>query len=65
MVCRPLLFPLGAAPVVDEGLISGTFNSEHFQRTIGYSSYTKVEQANIKPNVSAVVQIGSVGGALM
>jgi hypothetical protein len=50
---------------VDEGLISGAFNSDHFQRIINYSSYTKVEQANIKANVSAMVQIGSVGGALM
>jgi hypothetical protein len=56
---------LGAARGVDEGLISGTFNSEHFQRSIKYSSYTRVEQANIKANASAMVQIGSVGGALM
>jgi hypothetical protein len=56
---------LGAARGVDEGLISGAFNSEHFQRSIHYSSYTKVEQANIKANVSAMVLIGSVGGALM
>jgi hypothetical protein len=56
---------LGAARGVDEGLISGAFNSEHFQRSIKYSSYTRVEQANIKANVSAMVQIGSVGGALM
>ncbi|KAJ9165821.1 Quinate permease [Coniochaeta hoffmannii] len=55
---------LGAARGVDEGLISGAFNSKDFQRTIHYSSYSKVEQANIKANVSAMVQIGSVGGAL-
>jgi hypothetical protein len=56
---------LGAARGVDEGLISGAFNSKHFQNSIHYSSYSKVEQANIKANVSAMVQIGSVGGALM
>ncbi|KAH8902169.1 putative MFS quinate transporter [Coniochaeta sp. PMI_546] len=56
---------LGAARGVDEGLISGAFNSKDFQSTIHYSSYTKVEQANIKANVSAMVQIGSVGGALI
>jgi hypothetical protein len=56
---------LGAARGVDEGLISGAFNSKEFQRSINYASYTKVEQANIKANVSAMVQIGSVGGALM
>lgn len=56
---------LGAARGVDEGLISGAFNSKHFQGTINYSSYTEVEQANIKANVSSMVQLGSVGGALM
>ncbi|KAK4243278.1 general substrate transporter [Corynascus novoguineensis] len=56
---------LGAARGVDEGLISGAFNSTHFQQSIKYSSYSKVEQANIKANVSAMVQIGSVGGALI
>lgn len=56
---------LGAARGIDEGLISGAFNSVDFKATINYDSYTKVEQANIKANVSAMVQIGSVGGALM
>lgn len=56
---------LGAARGVDEGLISGAFNSKNFQNSINYSSYSTVERANIKANVSAMVQIGSVGGALM
>ncbi|KAK0709223.1 general substrate transporter [Lasiosphaeria miniovina] len=56
---------LGAARGVDEGLISGAFNSKQFQSTINYSSYNKVDQANIKANVSAMVQVGSVGGALI
>ncbi|KAI1497764.1 general substrate transporter [Biscogniauxia marginata] len=55
---------LGAARGVDEGLISGAFGSTDFQNTINYESYSKVEQTNIKANVSAMVQIGSVGGAL-
>ncbi|KAI1371474.1 putative MFS quinate transporter [Hypoxylon crocopeplum] len=55
---------LGAARGVDEGLISGAFNSNDFQNTIHYSSYSSVERTNIKANVSAMVQIGSVGGAL-
>ncbi|KAJ5949767.1 Major facilitator superfamily domain general substrate transporter [Penicillium verhagenii] len=55
---------MGAARGVDEGLISGAFNSKDFQNYIDYSSYSKVEQTNIKANVSAMVQIGSVGGAL-
>jgi hypothetical protein len=56
---------MGAARGVDEGLISGAFSSKNFQQTIHYSTYSTVEQTNIKPNVSAMVQIGSVGGALM
>lgn len=56
---------LGAARGVDEGLISGAFGSKDFQRTINYSQYDKITQSNIKGNVSAMVQIGSVGGALI
>lgn len=56
---------LGAARGIDEGLISGTFNSLDFKETINYSSYSLVQQANIKANVSAMVQIGSVAGALL
>ncbi|KAF4462561.1 MFS quinate transporter [Fusarium albosuccineum] len=56
---------LGAARGIDEGLISGAFNSPDFKKTIDYESYSTVEQANIKANVSAMVQIGSVGGALI
>ncbi|CRK35851.1 hypothetical protein BN1708_019841, partial [Verticillium longisporum] len=56
---------LGAARGVDEGLISGAFKSKDFQRFIHYENYDHVEQTNIKANVSAMVQIGSVGGALM
>ncbi|KAH9990899.1 putative MFS quinate transporter [Xylariaceae sp. FL0662B] len=55
---------LGAARGVDEGLINGAFSSVDFQKTINYSSYSLIEQTNIKANVSAMVQIGSVGGAL-
>ncbi|KAH9889701.1 general substrate transporter [Xylariomycetidae sp. FL2044] len=55
---------LGAARGVDEGLISGAFNSRDFQATIDYDSYSDVEKTNIKGNVSAMVQIGSVAGAL-
>ncbi|KAH7175995.1 general substrate transporter [Dactylonectria macrodidyma] len=54
---------LGAARGIDEGLISGAFNSTDFKDTIHYDSYSTVEQANVKANVSAMVQIGSVGGA--
>lgn len=56
---------MGAARGIDEGLISGAFNSKDFQRSINYSSYSEVEQVNIKGNTSAMVQIGSVAGALL
>ena len=56
---------LGAARGIDEGLISGAFNSPDFKNQIHYDTYSENEQANIKANVSAMVQIGSVGGALM
>ncbi|KAI5462047.1 general substrate transporter [Mariannaea sp. PMI_226] len=56
---------LGAARGIDEGLISGAFKSHNFQEAIHYDSYSKVAQANIKANVSAMVQIGSVAGALI
>lgn len=56
---------LGAARGIDEGLISGAFNSEDFKASINYASYSVVAKANIKANVSAMVQIGSVAGALM
>lgn len=56
---------LGAARGIDEGLISGAFNSADFQDAIDYKSFSVTAQANIKANVSAMVQIGSVGGALM
>ncbi|KAL2826309.1 general substrate transporter [Aspergillus cavernicola] len=55
---------MGAARGVDEGLITGAFDSVDFQRTINFDSYDAVEQANIRGNVSAMVQLGSVGGAL-
>lgn len=55
---------LGAARGIDEGLISGSFNSKDFQKSIHYDQYDDVAQANIKANVSAMVQLGSVAGAL-
>jgi MFS family permease len=55
---------MGAARGVDEGLITGAFDSVDFQRTINFDSYDSVEQANIRGNVSAMVQLGSIAGAL-
>lgn len=56
---------LGASRGIDEGLISGAFKSPDFQKLINYKSYNEDEQTNIKGNVTAMVQIGSVGGALL
>lgn len=56
---------LGAARGIDEGLISGAFNSKNFKAGIHYETYNEKDQADLKANVAAMVQIGSVGGALM
>ena len=56
---------MGAARGIDEGLISGTFNTKDFQNLLHLKSYSEVEYANVKGNVSAMVQIGSVAGALL
>ena len=56
---------LGMARGIDDGLITGAFNSKGFQDMLHLNSYSKDEQANIKGNVTAMVLIGSVPGALM
>ncbi|ETN44193.1 uncharacterized protein HMPREF1541_10744 [Cyphellophora europaea CBS 101466] len=56
---------MGAARGIDEGLISGTFNTKAFQTLLGFDTLDEKEYADIKGNVSAMVQIGSVGGALL
>lgn len=56
---------MGAARGIDEGLISGTFNSKNFQALLGFDQLDEKALADVKGNVSAMVQIGSVGGALL
>ena len=56
---------MGAARGIDEGLISGTFNQANFQELLGFDKLDEVALANIKGNVSSMVQIGSVGGAAL
>ncbi|KAK5315271.1 hypothetical protein LTR93_009903 [Exophiala xenobiotica] len=56
---------MGAARGIDEGLISGTFNTKHFQSILHLDELDDVTYANVKGNVSAMVQIGSVAGALL
>lgn len=50
---------------IDEGLISGTLSTKNFQKLVGFNTMNAVEIANVKANISAMVQIGSVGGALL
>jgi MFS family permease len=50
---------------IDEGLISGTFNQKNFQHKLQLDKLTPVALANVKGNVSAMVQIGSVAGAAL
>jgi hypothetical protein len=56
---------MGAARGVDEGLISGTLDSAQFRRNlgIGEGQISDAAFANIKGNIAAMVQIGSVAGA--
>ncbi|KFZ24989.1 hypothetical protein V502_00515 [Pseudogymnoascus sp. VKM F-4520 (FW-2644)] len=57
---------MGAARGVDEGLISGTLSSDHFKYKLGIhypDQVSEAEYADIKANISAMVQIGSVAGA--
>lgn len=56
---------MGAARGIDEGLISGTFATKNFQQSLGLNKLDAVEYANVKGNVSAMVQIGSVAGAAL
>lgn len=52
-------------PGIDEGLISGTLSKTHFVHLLGLDKMEDVELANVKGNISAMVQIGSVGGAAL
>ncbi|KAF9885057.1 hypothetical protein FE257_000788 [Aspergillus nanangensis] len=56
---------LGAARGVDEGLITGVFNSHAFKRDVGIDDLDEVALASVKGNVSSMVQLGSIPGALL
>lgn len=56
---------MGAARGVDEGLISGTLAKKNFIHLLGLDKMDDIELANVKANISAMVQIGSVGGAAL
>ncbi|KAJ5354952.1 hypothetical protein N7541_005996 [Penicillium brevicompactum] len=55
---------MGAARGVDEGLITGVFNSHAFKQSIGIDDLEASELASIKGTISSMVQLGSVAGAL-
>ncbi|CAG9989211.1 unnamed protein product [Clonostachys byssicola] len=56
---------MGAARGIDEGLINGVFTSSAFQEYLGIENKDPSELANIKGNVVAMVNVGSIGGALL
>jgi hypothetical protein len=56
---------MGAARGIDEGLISGTLSKTHFIHLLGLDKMSETELANVEGNISAMVQIGSVGGAAL
>lgn len=56
---------LGAARGVDEGLITGVFNSDAFKIPLGLDELSEGELAGVKGNVSSMVQLGSIPGALL
>lgn len=56
---------MGAARGVDEGLITGVFNSDAFKNQVGIEDLSDVALASVKGNVSSMVQLGSILGALL
>lgn len=56
---------MGAARGVDEGLITGVFNSHAFKQSVGIDDLSKDDLASVKGTISSMVQLGSVAGALL
>ncbi|KIW15789.1 hypothetical protein PV08_05839 [Exophiala spinifera] len=60
---------MGAARGIDEGSslanAYSTFNTKHFQKMLHFDELDDKAYADVKGNVSAMVQIGSVAGALL
>lgn len=55
----------GAARGIDEGLVSGVFSFQDFQRRLHINELGQSAFANIKGNVTAMVNLGSIGGTLV
>lgn len=58
---------LGAARGFDEGCVAGLIYQTSFKKTFGLSdpNKSKEEIANLKSNITSMVQLGSIGGALL
>jgi MFS family permease len=58
---------MGAARGLDEGTISGTVKHPSFIKQFGLEDPTKTESqlANLKSNITSMVQIGCIGGAIL
>ncbi|EMC95070.1 hypothetical protein BAUCODRAFT_35060 [Baudoinia panamericana UAMH 10762] len=58
---------MGAARGLDEGLIGTTASQKSFSKLFGLKSthLTKIEQANLLSNITSMVQLGSVLGAIV
>lgn len=58
---------MGAARGVDEGLIGTTATLPSFSKTFGLKDkhLTKAEQADRLSNITSMVQLGSIAGALI
>jgi len=58
---------MGASRGIDEGLISGTLQQKSFIAKYGLKdpNLTDAQRANRVGNIAAMIQIGSVAGALM
>ncbi|KAF2767493.1 general substrate transporter [Teratosphaeria nubilosa] len=68
LVYAVLVFGLmGAARGLDEGLIGTTASQKSFSKLFGLKSpsLTKTEQANLLSNITSMVQMGSIAGALI
>ena len=68
--CFPMPMPISYILIqhigVDEGLISGTLAKTHFRKLLGLDIMEEEDPrgfADVKANISAMVQIGSVAGA--
>lgn len=58
---------LGAARGTDEGTVAGAMHQPSFKHLFGLSDKSKSEHeiADLKSNIAAMVQLGSVGGAIL